>query len=85
MRYIITIDLENAAFYNGDGEHDPTYEVARILWRLRQESYSGTLTTGPIMDINGNTVGRATLTEHPHPSSVTVSGPDMVTGIKNGG
>lgn len=58
MEYRITIDLDNAAF-----EDNPN-ELARILESLAEPTYNHhEAYTGPLKDINGNTVGQAEIKE----------------------
>lgn len=50
--FVLTIRMENAAF-----DPDPQWEVARILRDVVEKIDRGR-TDGPILDINGNTVGK---------------------------
>lgn len=63
MEYVITINLDNAAFYDDGMDdvelmHNPGPEVARLLRKLADECDGGPY-EGKLKDINGNTVGRA--------------------------
>jgi hypothetical protein len=72
MRYTITIDLDNAAFFNGDGEHDPGYEVTRILNRIiERESLDRQLPEGKLYDRSGNPVGWSSITDPARTPSMT--------------
>jgi hypothetical protein len=53
----ITIETENAAFYDDDGTHNPAPEVALILVKLATAVMKGT-SSGKLHDSNGNLVGR---------------------------
>ena len=48
---------DNAAFTS-----DPAYEVRRILWGIDEQLERG-VTGGRLMDSNGNTVGKWSLSE----------------------
>lgn len=64
MQYRITINLDGAAFEDEDGTHNPAPEVASILERLAREVDAGfTLVTSELVDVNGNTCGRAWVSE----------------------
>jgi hypothetical protein len=62
MKLTITIDMDNAAFEGGPGE-----EAARIIRaRLRNIETIDANDVGtvfPLMDLNGNRVGQATVTD----------------------
>ena len=51
MTFTMTIDSSNAA-----GEDEPTGELVRIL-RLVADRIDDGYTQGPLLDLNGNTVG----------------------------
>ncbi len=60
MKFHLEIDCNNAAFQNDD----PEIEVARILRQHADQLDNGGWTiTAALRDINGNTVGRAWITE----------------------
>ncbi len=66
MRLTITIECDNAAFYNEDAQSDAGPEIARILRRYAGEADIHTLVPGDettLRDINGNTVGQAKITK----------------------
>ena len=70
MKFILEITVDNAAFYRGDGRHEPEPEIARILGifarRVDDEFIEGVdWKGGPwlLQDANGNTVGRARFTK----------------------
>ena len=58
MAFKLTIETENAAFYNPDGDHDPCAEVASILESLCLHLRSGADHGTKLYDTNGNVVGR---------------------------
>ena len=51
MKIEITLDTENAAFY--EDEH---YEIVLCLWRINDKIAMGAV-SGGVQDTNGNTVG----------------------------
>lgn len=61
MKLTITIDMDNDAFDDGGGG---CFECARILEELSFDMKNGNA-FGPLMDINGNQVGRAVLQRRP--------------------
>ena len=65
MKYVITIDLENDAFYNDDNTLNTAgIEVSRILTLLNNkiEIAGYRLEDFPLRDHNGNSVGFARIT-----------------------
>ena len=63
MKLTLSIDMDNAAF-----DDSPGAEASRILHRLADkvgpmEASDALGTTWPLMDINGNKVGRAEVVE----------------------
>lgn len=66
MKLTITINMDNAAFGGEDEELYNGTEVARILGRLAKLMRSDNLRDGyrqPLIDINGNAVGEAEVTD----------------------
>lgn len=61
MKYTIVIDCDNAAFWN-DEDHEPGYELALILRKIADKQGAEGW-SGRIMDSNGNTVGKAEVSE----------------------
>lgn len=57
MRYVIKIQMDNAAFSLGLRDQE-IYDILRDL----NESRDATIYEGPIRDHNGNTVGSAKVT-----------------------
>ena len=55
--YTLTVNIDGAAF-----DPDPNPELARILTGLAERAERGLLPVSPVRDINGNTVGAATIT-----------------------
>jgi hypothetical protein len=62
MAFTLSIDTDNAAFCDDDGEPHPGPEIALILVTLATAVVKGigpdTRDCGPLRDSNGNTVGR---------------------------
>ena len=58
MRFVLSFDMDNAAFDGGDNGVD---EVVRILGALSERfNYLGAVDVpagGPVIDVNGNTIG----------------------------
>lgn len=52
QKFELAFDMENAAFY----EVDYTTEVVRILKDITSKIERGSH-SGPVMDVNGNTIG----------------------------
>ena len=67
MKYTITIDCDNAAFYQETlariDEHAPGFEVMRILTKLLSGMCETDLPEGPLVDYNGNVVGESRISE----------------------
>ena len=64
MKFTLSIDCSNAAFCDDDGEPDPRWEVARILAILAEHITDVGVEPGMrLYDINGNLVGKVTLSE----------------------
>ena len=66
MAFTLKIDTDNAAFYDdSDGDaFDPGPELARIFRELADQVEEGDLyAEGAVRDVNGNTVGRWTLSK----------------------
>ncbi len=64
MRLTITIDLDNAAFY--ESECGPGLEIARILREYSKRAEDETIEAGrsvSLWDYNGNRVGQAKITK----------------------
>ena len=71
MKFVIEINCDNAAFYEGLQNNDPDddtivngVEIASILQKLRTKTYGGTVELGwemEIFDSNGNRVGKAVM------------------------
>ena len=60
MKYIIEIELDNAAFFDALGyNHTPGAEVMRILTYLISGMCETDLPEGSLRDYNGNTVGKS--------------------------
>ncbi len=59
MKLTLTISMDNDAFEDGA---DGKFEVARILQELAHDLREGN-NFGPLLDINGNKVGRLTISE----------------------
>lgn len=59
MTFLLTIDMDNAAFSDGRAFD----EVARILVKLAKELETASRTRFPLFDFNGNKVGVATVTQ----------------------
>jgi hypothetical protein len=62
MRFTLELDMDNAAF-----DDDESYELAAILERITEKvrtDWGSRLITGPVLDTNGNTVGRLEITEY---------------------
>jgi hypothetical protein len=57
MRFVLTIECDNAAFGGPDDEVRRTLVTAACLERIADNLRHGP-TAGPVMDTNGNTVGR---------------------------
>lgn len=67
MRLTITIDMDSAAF--GEDDASRGFEVARILRTLSERAGARgvEVLAGGLRDLNGNTVGAATVAEPPTP------------------
>ncbi|HXJ55422.1 MAG TPA: hypothetical protein VNU68_02045 [Verrucomicrobiae bacterium] len=59
MKFKLTIAMDNAAFEDGA---DGMFEVARILEELAADLRNGSAAS-TLMDVNGNSVGRYTVTK----------------------
>lgn len=53
----IKINTNNDAFYNENGEYDPSREVAEILRSLAESVGEGIPSFEQLTDINGSSVG----------------------------
>ena len=64
MQFQVTINLENAAFYDENNDVSYSPEVARILRSLaKYVEFTATVDfEKTLRDINGNVVGKATVT-----------------------
>lgn len=60
MKLTITMDMDNAIF-----ENFPELEAARILARLSHDIAGGIPDVTVLIDLNGNTVGRAVVSAEP--------------------
>ena len=59
MRFLLTIDCDNAAFKTDEDPANARYEVARILTDLVHTVQGEFFDRVAVKDINGNTVGQA--------------------------
>lgn len=57
MHVVITINCDNAAFYNPDERHDPAAELASILERYCSHNLRDGTIEARLFDTNGNSVG----------------------------
>lgn len=61
MQFILTINVDNAAFYPEDDEQDGNEamqgEISRILFEAADRVACGEVTGKSLRDINGNVVG----------------------------
>ncbi len=63
MKFLLTMDMENAAFMVDD---EPEMEAARILRKLAERVWKRSLVPGEsfiLRDFNGNRVGEAEVVE----------------------
>lgn len=56
MKFVMEVDLSNAAFHDDDGDFDPAQELRRILREVARKAGEG-YTEGMAYDTNGNRVG----------------------------
>lgn len=57
MTFTMTVDMDNAAFKDGDDGADDISELLACLNRVREDVNRGASTRGTIRDSNGNHVG----------------------------
>ena len=57
MNIQITIECDNACFYNEPGEHNPRPELSRILHKLANDIGGYGVVYNKLYDFNGNYVG----------------------------
>ncbi len=58
MEFKIKIQLDNAAFYDQDGNHEPEFEIARLIKEDILPKVESGLLDGNLLDVNGNKVGK---------------------------
>lgn len=64
MKFTLTINCDNAAFTDEEtGAPYPAPEIARLLRVAAERVETYYRENGPLVDYNGNTVGRFELTE----------------------
>ena len=61
--FVMTLNLDNAAFHDDDGDFDPNPELSRILREAAKTVEIG-ITARSLFDVNGNKVGKFVIEEY---------------------